>query len=233
MKRIKFRHILFFVSILTILACGGLFSPRTNTGREFYLVNVAKGSTAMDASVIDGALSYPIATDTLFGEVSPMAKVDLNQLDNRVRASGGGYDATSPGVRTANPSVAVAMCPSSGPIVELYPVVYLGPPTLVFFKDGDFDGASTLDVYVTAPGIDLYTVDKDGSFTDNGKSLTLASALHANNEFQVRLTRGGTKEVVHDFGVSTGLEFGKYRFYTLYHSPTEEKFKSFDFQARN
>jgi hypothetical protein len=215
--------------MLTILACGGLFSPRTKTGREFYLINVAKGTTAISANVIDGALSYPIATDTSFGEVSPLAKVDLNELDNAVRASGGGYSATSQYVRTVSPSVAVAMCPSTGPVIELYPALYLGVPTLVFFKDGDFDGASSLDVYVTAPGLDLNTIAKDGTLTENGKSLTLNGVLDINREFQVRLTRAGTKEVVHDFGVSTGLEAGKYRFYTLYHSVTAEQFKTFDF----
>jgi hypothetical protein len=107
----------------------------------------------------------------------------------------------------------------------------MGLPTLVFVKDGPIQGASALDIYVTAPGASIASVTPDGTLTEDGKSYTLRNALHPNTDYQVRLTKAGTKDVVYDSGTSTGIESSDYRLFAFYHNGSTELWKSFTFRS--
>lgn len=209
------------------LACGGILGAAADvTPRTFYVLNVANGAGAIGSSLAeDTAATYPIDTNVPFGTLSAGHEIDIAEHYHTatVTAVTGPFTATSPTTRSANPSVVIAMNPAAGPVSVLYPIHYSDKPSLVFIKDGSFQGVGALDIYVTAPGVGIITVAPDGTLTENGVALTLQDALHANTDFQVRLTKAGTKDVVFDFGTSPGVVATHYRVYALYHNATAEQ----------
>ncbi len=224
------------ITVLAVLAATALGCPKPSSALEpddklFYLVNAVKGSTTISATLRDSGQTLAIAGNVALGEVFGPTILALKEQFHTVDLTGGGYNATTPSAESRNPSVVVAMSPDSGPKAELYGIVYKDKPVLVFFKDGNVGGAGSLDIYVTPIGQDLSTVAPDGTITENAKSVTLLNSLDAGKEFEVRLTRAGTKNVVAPFGSSAGIGAGKNRFYILYHRGTTEQFIIKDFDA--
>lgn len=230
MKQLAIRNIALIAGAILILACGGATTPRTNLDRKFYLINAVKGSTLISANLREGLISsYELARDVPLGGISAVKSIDLSDLDHYAVLFGGGYNATTTTARTQAINVVVAMSPDSGPISEYFPLVPRVIPSLVFFKDGNFGGASSLDVYITDPGASITSATPAGTITDNGKSYVFNGLFGPTRPFEVRLTRAGTKDVVINLGSSTALTDYQYRFYTLYHNGTTEQFRTFDF----
>lgn len=234
-KLTTFKVVALSAGVAVSLACGGMFSsPDSLNSRNMFLLNLANGAGPIDARISDGSLlTEPLANNVPFGELSDEVEVKVVEYDLSARVAGSSspYEAVSASVRAASPSVAVAMCPPSGPTCELYSCTYMGLPALVFFKDGVFQGASSLDIYVTAPGADISSVAPDGTLTENGKSLTLRAALHANTDYQVRATKAGTKDVVFDSGTKPGIDYADYSLFAYYHNGTTELTKTATFRS--
>ncbi len=223
------------ITTLATLAVVALGCPDPSetviNGKAFYVINAVKGSTTINATLQDNGQTLPVAGNVALGDIYGPTDLLLKEQFHTVSLTGGGYNATTPSAESRNPSVVVAMSPDSGPKAELYGVVFKDKPALVFFKDGNFKGASSMDIYVTPIGQDLSTVGPDGTITENAKSVTLLDSLDAGKSFQVRLTEAGTKNVVFNFPSGAGLGAGAYRFYVMYHRGTTETFNVFDFMA--
>lgn len=229
-----FKTLAITAGIFVSLACGGILGAAKDiTPRSFYVINAANGAGPISATITEPApTTYPVQSSVPFGTISSEADIDVDDNDHSatVAAVAGAYTASTPSIRTQDMNLIIALNPAAGPVCLLYPMPYTTKPTLVFVKDGSFQGSAALDIYVTAPGAGIVTVAPDGTLTENGTALTLSDALHPNTDFQVRLTKAGTKDVVFDFGTSTGVASNNYRIYALYHNATAEQSIVDDFQ---
>lgn len=216
--------------VVMSLACGGLFMSKDSLiHRDVFLLNLANGAGPIGTRMNDGTITpIPGPQDVPFGEISSEFDAAVSEYDLSARVYGmtSPYEATSSSVRASSPSLIVAMCPPSGPTCEFLPIVYNALPTMVFYKDGAFGGATSIDIYVTAPGASIASVAPDGTLTQNGVGLKLPSALHANTAYQVRFCAAGTKTVLLDTGTRAAVGFGDYAVYALYHNATTELWKS-------
>lgn len=91
-----------------------------------------------------------------------------------------------------------------------------------------------MDVYVTAPGANLATVQADATLNLLGVLQVMPSdAVHPNTAFQVRLTDAGTKNVVVDFGTQPAIPAGNYRVLLHIHSGNNPEQRAFTIDARS
>jgi hypothetical protein len=217
-------------SIVTSLACGGLFMDKDSLiKRNVFVLNVATGAGLVGSVINDGTLTpIPGPSNVPFGEISGEMEVLSSEYDISVRVGGmtSPYVSNSVLTRSALTNLVVAMCPASGPTCEILPILPTSLPVLVFYKDGLIQGATSVDIYVTAPGASIASVAPDGTMTSNGVGHKLPLALHANTDYQVRLTSAGTKTVVYDSGTRTGIAGTDYTVFTFYHNGTTEAWKS-------
>lgn len=230
MKSLTIRNLALSAGLIAIIACGGTTSKESSS-KSYYLINAVKGSTLISANLRDGSVSLELARDVPLGAISARKVLEVSDTSHFAELFGGGYVETTNSSPSIELNVVVAMSPDSGPVAEFYPVVPNMVPSLVFFKDGSFGGASALDVYITEPGASLTSATPNGTITENGKSYRFDGLTSPTRPFEVRLTRTGTKDVVVNLGSSTELPIYSYRIYTLYHRGTTEEFRSYDFNS--
>lgn len=224
-----------FAGILVCLNCSDCgVDPAlidTPSPRSFLFINGTNNLAQARAEVRASGETIAIPGNVNFGEIS--AKRTVTRTNTPMTAHVIGVSSTWNGQSINSPVGAVNLIVSSSipgaNAVDWTSLVQRATPVLWILRDR----GAPMDVYVTAPGANLATLQKDDTVTKLGvlEEMPL-SALHANTAFQVRLTAAGTKNVLVDFGTQPGIPEGHHGVFMQVHSGNTPNLRAFVIDAR-
>lgn len=193
--------------------------------RKFHMVNLSGGNEGMNVTSTGGGGTTEVGIS-----VPPSAAVvnraalngNPNSAKFEVKGSGSSFAAISQETKLDHDNLVIALkVDINGKQVDkvhAIPMPTRNEPQLILAVDGAIDGASSFDVYITAPGADLATATADAKYSTIGDALQISlEKVLVHHEYQLRLCKPGTKEVIADSGVVSGLDSGNYRVHGFVH----------------
>lgn len=199
---------------------------------KFLFINGTNNLASAKAEVRGGnGVNHQIPGNVAFGEIS--APHTIASTTQACVAAVEGVSANWQGRSQLKPldnlNLIVSSSIPGANAVDLQALVPSSNPRIVILRDR----GAPMDVYVTAPGANLATVQKDATLNLLGVLQIMPSdALHPNTAFQVRLTDEGTKNVVVDFGTQPAIPAGNYRILLHIHSGNNPEQRAFTIDAR-
>lgn len=223
--------VLFAAMVCINCDCGG-DGLATVGNAKFLFINGTNNLASARAEVRGGdGVNHPIPGNVAFGEIS--AQHTVGSTTQACVAAVEGVTANWQGRSELRPignmNLIVSSSIPGSNAVDLRSLPPSANPMIAILRDR----GAPMDVYVTAPGANLATVQKDDTVSQLGVIQFMPQdVLHPNTAFQVRLTDAGTKNLVVDFGTQPAIPAGHFRVLLHIHSGNNPELRVFTIDAR-